>query len=47
MIAIRGVGTVITDDESDAQGIVQRYPVGQTVTVYYDPVIFGTEHLSC
>ena len=28
---------VWTDDESDAQVTVQRYPVGQTVTVYYDP----------
>ena len=28
---------VWTDDESDAQGMVQRYPVGQTVTAYYDP----------
>ncbi len=28
---------VWTDDESGAHGIARRYPVGQTITVYYDP----------
>ena len=32
-----GFTRVWTGDESDAQSIVRRYPVGQTVTVYYDP----------
>ena len=32
-----GFTRVWTGEESDAQAIVRRYPVGQAVTVYYDP----------